>query len=169
MNVYRILGAAILAVGLTTPVFAQTAPDNTGKREWKRGQRMRAGHRGGGAMFGRMAGQLNLTDAQKQQARQLMQDARAQAQPIRQQLQQNRQELEDAIKSNNTGAITQLTERQAALRGQVQAIHAKAMASFYAQLTPEQKAKAEELRQQRKQRFENWRERRQNRNQQNNG
>jgi Spy/CpxP family protein refolding chaperone len=123
----------------------------------------------GGGMFGRAAAALNLTDAQKQYGRQVMQDARTQAQPLREQLNQNRQELEAAIKSNNTGAITQLTERQANLRGQVAAIHAKAMASFYAQLTPEQKAKAEELKAQRQHRMQNWRQKRQGSTPGNNG
>jgi periplasmic protein CpxP/Spy len=169
MNLYRTLGAAIVAVGLTTSaVAAQTPQDNTEQHPHAaHGKRM--GARRGGAMFGHMAGQLNLTDTQKQYARQLMQDARTQAQPLREQLKQNRQELEAAIKSNNTGAIAQLTERQADLRGQVAAIHAKQMAAFYAQLTPEQKAKAEELKNQRQQRMQNWRQNRQNANPKNNG
>jgi protein CpxP len=171
MNLYRTLGAAIVAVGLTaSTVAAQNTQGDTGQRpNAEHGKHMRAGNRHGGQMFGRMAGQLNLTDAQKQYARQLMQDARTQAQPIREQLKQNRQDLEAAIKSNNTSAITQLTERQADLRGQVAAIHAKQMAAFYAQLTPEQKAKAEELKNQRQQRMQNWRQNRQKANPNNNG
>jgi len=120
-------------------------------------------------MFGRAAEALSLTDAQKQFAKQLMQDTRTQAKPIHDQLRQNRQELEAAVKSNNTAQITQLTERQATLRGQIAALRAKSMASFYAQLTPEQKAKAEEVKAQRQQRFENRRQNRQNANPRNNG
>jgi Spy/CpxP family protein refolding chaperone len=169
MNLYKTVGAAILAVGLTTSAFAvQDNQENTGKQQWKRGHRMGAAQRGG-MMFGRAAAELNLTHAQKQYAKQLMQDSRTQAKPLREQLKQNRQELEAAIKSNNTGLITQLTERQADLRGQISALHAKSMASFYAQLTPEQKAKAEELKAQRQQRFENRRQNRQNATPRNNG
>lgn len=169
MNLYKTLGAAVLAVGLTTSAFAvQDNQENAGKRQWK-GQRMGAGHRAGGMMFGRAASELNLTDTQKQFAKQLMQDTRAQAKPLHEQLRQNRQELEAAVKANNTSAITQLTERQATLRGQISEMRAKAMASFYAQLTPEQKAKAEELKAQRQQRFENRRQNRQNASPRNNG
>jgi len=167
MNVYKTLGAAVLAFGLTTSAFAvQDNQDNSGNRQWKHGQR---GANGGGMMFGRAAEALSLTDAQKQFAKQLMQDTRTQAKPIHDQLRQNRQELEAAVKSNNTAQITQLTERQATLRGQIAALRAKSMASFYAQLTPEQKAKAEEVKAQRQQRFENRRQNRQNANPRNNG
>jgi Spy/CpxP family protein refolding chaperone len=102
---------------------------------------------------------LNLTDAQKEFAKQLRTDTAAQTKPLRDQLRQNRQDLKAAIQSNNAGAITQLSERQGQLQGQLAAIHGKAMASFHAQLTPEQKAKLDELREQRKQRAANRMER----------
>ena len=51
----------------------------------------------------------------------------------------------NAVKANNTSAIDQLSQRQATLTAQLTALHSKAMASFYAQLTPEQKAKADEF------------------------
>jgi Spy/CpxP family protein refolding chaperone len=168
MNFNKLLGAAVLAFGLTTAGLAQT-PDNTATPQGRHGQRGAGGAWQRGGIFGRGLAQLNLTDAQKQTMRQLMQDARTQAKPYADQLKQNRQDLETAIKSNNTTAIPQLTERQAQLHGQVAAIRAKAMASFYAQLTPEQKAKADEMREQRKQRFENWQQRRQNAAPRNNG
>lgn len=113
----------------------------------------------GAGMLQHFGAALNLTEEQKQFARQLMKDTRAQSQPLADQLRANRDELAAAVKANNTGAISQIAERQGALTGQVAALHAKSMATFYAQLTPEQKAKAEELQANRKERLQNWRER----------
>lgn len=99
----------------------------------------------GQRMLDRAAVALSLTDAQKTAAQQIMADAKAQAEPIRAQLKQNRQDMQTAVKANNTGSISQLAARQGQLAGQLAEIHAKAMASFYSQLTPEQKTKADQL------------------------
>ena len=50
--------------------------------------------------------------------------------------------------------IDLLASQEAPLLGQLEAIHAKALAKFYATLTPDQKAKADELRQKARQRME---------------
>jgi Spy/CpxP family protein refolding chaperone len=89
---------------------------------------------------------LGLTDAQKTAARQLFSDSRTQAKPLMDQLKQNRTDMQTAIKANDTAQIATLAARQGQLSGQLAELHGKAMASFYAQLTPEQKAKADERR-----------------------
>jgi periplasmic protein CpxP/Spy len=144
MKFNKIFGTAILAGALTTVGFAAPQADQqqTEKRQGHHGKGKRGQH-----MFGRGMAALNLTDAQKQYARQLMESTRAEAKPIAEQLRQTRQDLAEAVKSNNTGAINQLTERQGQLQGQLSAIRGRAMAQFYAQLTPEQRTKAEEMRQ----------------------
>ena len=55
---------------------------------------------------------LNLTDAQKQQAKTIFQEARQSAQPLRQELRQNRQALAVAVKANDTAKIQQLSQTE---------------------------------------------------------
>ena len=87
----------------------------------------------------RILKKLNLTDAQKAQAKEITQQAKTAAQPLRQQLQQNRQSLAAAVQSNDTAQIQSLAAAQGALRGQVLAIRSGAQAKFFAILTPDQK------------------------------
>jgi protein CpxP len=102
----------------------------------------------------RVAQQLNLTDAQKQQAKTIFQQARQTAQPVREQLKQNRQALAEAAKAgNNDAAIQQLSVQQGNLLGQMVAVRTEAFAKFYATLTPEQRTKADQMRQQFQQRM----------------
>jgi Spy/CpxP family protein refolding chaperone len=59
-----------------------------------------------------------------------------------------------AVKGNRSDAeIKDIADRQGALVGQLAFIRAKAMAQLYAQLTPEQKTKAEAIRDRIKSRF----------------
>jgi len=102
----------------------------------------------------RMIQALNLTDAQQQQANSIFQQAKQQAQPIVQQLKQNREALEAAVKANNVSQIQTLATQQGTLRGQVLAIRSTAWAQFYSMLTPDQRAKADQIHQQMKQRMQ---------------
>ena len=138
MNLKKTLTAGVLAIGLTAGV-ASAYPQGEGV--WRKGRH-----------GGRIAAQLDLTEAQKQHARDLFRQGRQEAKPIADELRKNRAELAAAVKANNTAAIQQLTERQGVLRGQISAIRARRMASFYAQLTPEQRAKAEAAMEARKER-----------------
>ena len=151
MNLKKTITTAALAVGLATASFA-AAQD---------GPRGRGHHRGG--MLARAGAALNLTDTQKEFAKQLHADTRKQAEPIMAELRKNRQDLAAAVKANNTGAITTLTQREGDLTAQLSALRAKSMASFYAQLTPEQRAKADEMHSRMKDRANNFKERRGNR------
>jgi Spy/CpxP family protein refolding chaperone len=158
MKIRQTLTATALAIGLSAvPMFAQPGPGYQGGKH-----AMRGGEFAGG-FHGRMAQALNLTDAQKEFAKQARADAKAQAEPVANELRQVRQELAEAVKTNNTGAIQNLATRQGNLQGQLAVIHANSMAKLYAQLTPEQKAKAEELRTQRQDRMKNRQERMQKR------
>jgi Spy/CpxP family protein refolding chaperone len=101
---------------------------------------------------------LHLTDTQKQTAKSIFEDARTQAQPIVTQLKQGHQSMTAAVKGNRSDAeINDIAARQGALVGQLASIHAKAMAQFYAQLTPEQKTKADAIYDRIKSRFASWR------------
>jgi|1185.fasta_scaffold205783_2 protein CpxP len=94
----------------------------------------------------RMFQQLNLTDTQKQQAKTVFEQAKQAAQPLAQQLKMNREALAAAVKANDVARIDSLSREQGNLRGQLLAVRSEAMAKVYATLTPEQKAKADELR-----------------------
>jgi protein CpxP len=110
------------------------------------------------AMRGKMFQGLNLTDAQKQQAKTFLQQAKQNAQPLATQLRANRQALAAAVKANDTAQIHSLAAQQGHLEGQLLGIRSEARAKVYALLTPEQKAKADEMRgkvrERTKQRFE---------------
>jgi Spy/CpxP family protein refolding chaperone len=89
----------------------------------------------------RLATQLTLTDAQKTQAVTIFTDAFNASQPIQSDLRSNRQSLSDAIKKNDTAAISTLSVTAGVLSGQLTAINSKAEAAFYAMLTADQQAK----------------------------
>jgi Spy/CpxP family protein refolding chaperone len=92
----------------------------------------------------RIAQALNLTDAQKQQARAIIQQTRQTVQPLRQELKQNRQALMAAVKAGKGDVeIHQLALTQGNLAGQLAAARLEALAKFYSTLTPEQRAKAD--------------------------
>jgi Spy/CpxP family protein refolding chaperone len=132
----RFAAAAALAAGMA---FAQApAAGNVGRSH---------------ARAGRMFQQLNLTDAQKAQAKTVFQQARQSSQALMQQLKTNREALGAAVKANNVAQIDTLAKEQGILHGQLLAVRSEAMAKVYATLTPEQKAKADELRQQRHERM----------------
>jgi Spy/CpxP family protein refolding chaperone len=70
-------------------------------------------------------------------------------QPLKQQAKQNRQALMAAIQAGKGDVeIHQLALTQGNLAGQLVAAHAEALAKFYGTLTPEQRAKADLMRQQ---------------------
>jgi protein CpxP len=133
MNLFRIGLIAAIAAGLA---IAQPAvPARGAGRQAARHRMMKA---------------LDLTDAQKQQARLIFQQARETAQPVAKQLKDNREALQAAIKANNAAQIQTLSAQSGALQGQLAAVRSQAMAKFYANLTPEQQARAEEIRSRRK-------------------
>ena len=127
MNFFNIAAVTALAAGMA---FGQGAPAQNPP------------HAGRGMMMGRMAADLNLTDAQKQQAQSIFAAARQSAQPLQEQMKQNREALAAAVKSGASDAeIDRLSNNLAPLLAQSTAIHTKAFAKFYGILTPEQKDK----------------------------
>lgn len=90
---------------------------------------------------------LDLTAAQKQQAKTIFQNTRQQAQPVADQLKQDRQSLKAAIQAGDTAQIQQLSTAMGTLHGQVLGIRSAGMAQFYALLTPDQKTKAAQFEQ----------------------
>lgn len=91
---------------------------------------------------------LNLNDAQRAQAKTIFMQARDTAKPVRQQLKENRAALRAAVKSDNAGQIQQLATARGNLMGKMMVIQSDAGAKFYQVLTPEQRAKDDQLHQQ---------------------
>jgi Spy/CpxP family protein refolding chaperone len=97
---------------------------------------------GRGAMMGRFGADLNLTDAQKQQAQSIFSASRESARSLDAQLKQSREALAAAVKSGASDAeIDKLSNNLAPLLAQTTANHAKTFAKFYSILTQEQKDK----------------------------
>jgi Spy/CpxP family protein refolding chaperone len=140
-NLIQYATVAALAAGMA---FAQTpAPQppsgGTGNGATMMPRRARARRR--------MLQALNLTDAQKAQAKTIFQQARQSNQPLRQQLQQNRAALSAAVKAGDSAQIQQLAAAQGQIVGKMTAVRTQAMANLYATLTPDQRAKADQIQQ----------------------
>ena len=82
------------------------------------------------------------------QAKTIFGQARETAKPIREELKANREAMRAAVKADNKSQIEQLAKVRGNLMGKMTAIRTEAAAKFYQVLTPEQRAKAEQLHQQ---------------------
>jgi len=126
---------ALLAATLSLPLLAQ-GPGHFG------GPGSGPGHQGPGQHGGPMnfmAGYLNLTDSQKEQAKAIHSASAAQMQELQGKQQSAREALQNAVKQNKSdGEIDQLTATMGALHGQSAAIMAKQQKQFRAILTAEQ-------------------------------
>jgi Spy/CpxP family protein refolding chaperone len=139
---FAVVGA--LAAGLAFAQAPAPAPDAQGSANVGAGAHGILGQR-----LAQAAQQLNLTDAQKQEARLIFQQAFRDAAPVRAQLRQNRLALAAAVKAGqDNDQIQRLAKTQGNLMGQMVTIRTEAAAAFYANLTPEQKAKADQMQQQ---------------------
>jgi len=125
---FTVLGAmaATMALAQTTP-----APAAPARNDFRR----------------EMIQALDLTAAQKQQAKTIFQNIHQQAQPLAMQLKQDRQSLKAAVQAGDTAQIQQLSTAMGTLHGQVLGIRSAGMAQFYALLTPDQKTKAAQFKQ----------------------
>jgi protein CpxP len=154
-----LMSIALVAVGAIF-VFGQTTDTNTeGKKfgkdgnNWKQGKRgMRGGHKGMGMMFRG----LDLTDAQKEQMKSIGQASRESTKSLRDQMKANRQQLEQATANGafNEAQVQAIAQQQGALHAQIIVERQKVQSQMFNILTPEQKAKAAEMKEQFKQKME---------------
>ena len=144
-KVIKSIGAGVLAAGLAF-AYAETAPPQhraANRQEWS------------ARRFDRMSTQLNLTDAQKTQAKAILKEAHESAMKFAPQMKQNRQALAEATKAGNNADIERLANEQGSLMGKMIAVRTEAFAKIYHTLTPEQRAKADQFRSRMHQRIEN--------------
>ena len=119
----------------------------TGMLSYAQGGGAWGGHAG---YFGHMATVLNLTPAQKQQIKTIMEAQSATTRPLMQQLTQNRASMLSATASGafNQATVQSLATQQAQIMAQLTVQRASLESQIYNQvLTAEQKATADQLRQ----------------------
>ncbi|MGA3077068.1 MAG: Spy/CpxP family protein refolding chaperone [Bryobacteraceae bacterium] len=100
-----------------------------------------------------MTAKLGLTAEQQSQATSIFSNAQATESSLRASLKTAHQALNDAVKSNNTVGIEQLSTTLGSLTGQLTLAQSKARAAFYQILTPEQRTALDRLESQRPARF----------------
>ena len=112
---------------------------------------------GGHGVLGPVARELNLTDAQKAQIKQIEDSFASSTKELRDQLEALRPNGPEA----NDGAFDEApvraaAQKRAAVIVELEVAHARMMSQVFAVLTPEQKAKLNELRQQFEERRRRW-------------
>lgn len=149
------VAALLLVIGLGTAVDAQG--DGPGRR------RPFGPGRGGFAGFA----QLDLTDAQREQAREVMQRHRSEMQEVGTRLREAHQAQRAAIETTpvNEGLIRSTAQALANAQTEMALVQARIHSEVWSLLTPEQQEKAKQLKSERaarvKQRLERRRPRRQ--------
>lgn len=170
MNLKNILSASALAVALTatgTVAYAQQAasPEQTqqeriGKRGGHRGKGFRHGRRGGAD---RLFSQLNLTDAQKEQLKQIRERYSESTKSLREEMRASRRNLKEGAQDGtfNESAVRAAAQASNNARVELAVARAKMRSEIFAVLTAEQKTQLEQLKEQRRQRREEFRQKRQ--------
>ena len=141
------LAIALVAVGAIF-VFAQKAHGKKG--HFGRG----FGHRAG---FAKFAEKLNLTDAQKEQIKQITETSKAKVQPLMENMKTIRQQLKEATADGqfNEAQVQALATQQANISAQLIVERERTKTQIFQVLTPEQQAQAKQMKEQRKERFKN--------------
>jgi periplasmic protein CpxP/Spy len=138
-------GVALLATGLTTAALAQGGG--------RRGPEGHGGRMGRGGGFPLQA--LQLTDAQREQVKSAMQGHRQDLEAAGKRLRQARQAQHDAVEAIpvNEGLIRSTSQALATAETDMAILQARIHSEVWALLTPEQQAKAKELKAQRETRM----------------
>lgn len=141
--------AFIMAIAVAIPVaMAQT--EGQGPKEGRGGKWGHRGGRGGDRMFGRAFSQLDLTDAQKAQMKQIRESQRESLQPLKQELRAKRQEIRTATASGtfDEALVRQKLAEIAPIEAKLMAEQFRAHQQMLSVLTPEQRTKLEQMREQ---------------------
>ncbi len=152
---FTTVAAMTAAMALAAPQSNQ-APANSQAPAGAKGTA--PAHRPFARMRQRYMQALNLSPAQKQQAKAIFQETRQKTEPVRAELRQNRQALSAAVKADNKSEIQKLSKADGELMGRLIAARSEARAKFYNLLTPEQRSTAQKLRAEFRHRMEQRRE-----------
>jgi len=148
-KLYVIALSACMAIALAIPtIMAQSANGQSGSQKSSEF----SGHCGrhGRGMYSAIFRQLNLTDEQKAQMKQIHQSSYERTRSLRQELRAKMQPLWQANQSGtfNEALAKQTLTETAGLRAKLMGEHFKARQEMMAVLTPEQKTKLAQLREQ---------------------
>lgn len=145
-----ILSVILIAAGAIF-IFAQ---DNSADKDGKRGFGKRGGHHRGG--MERIFRALDLTDEQKAQMKAIRQASKDSTKPIREQMKANRQKLQTLSESGtfDEAQVRAIAAEQGNLSAQLIVEKEKVKSQIFNLLTPEQKAKAAEIKAQFKQKMQ---------------
>ena len=163
------LAASLMLTGIVG--FAQTDGQQQGQDGKERGGWHKRGggkgrhgmRRGGMRGFGgHFAEKLNLTDAQKEQMKQIAMRYRDSRKALRQQRREGRDGGFGSLTDGtfNESAVRAAAQARANARVEREVMRARMMSEMFAVLTPEQKAQLAAERQQREQKRQEWRSRR---------
>jgi Spy/CpxP family protein refolding chaperone len=94
----------------------------------------------------RLTRALNLTPDQQTKVKAIFADARQRREALAPKMREERAALKTAVQNGNDREIDRIVHQNAQLNADVRALHVKAMAKVYALLTPDQKAKFDQLR-----------------------
>jgi len=136
--------AAILVIGGVFAIAQRAAHKGFG------GHRM---HGRQGAMM--MLKRLDLTSDQQAKVKDIFEANKGTVQPIFEQLKTNHEKLASLGENFDEGQVTAIAKEQGELMSQLIVARQKIKSQIFAILTDEQKAKAEQLQQEMKQRFQN--------------
>ena len=150
-----IIAIALVAIG-GIMVFGQTeGAAKEGKEFGKKGHHPNHGMRGKRGM-GMMLRGLDLTDVQKEQIKAIVTASREGTKSLKDQMRANREQIQELSQdgSFDEARISELAGQQGAFHAQMIVEREKVKSQIFALLTPEQKAKAAEMRSKFKQKFE---------------
>lgn len=158
-RIHAIALAAVMALAVAVPfAIAQTTDAGGHKGRHAEG---RDGMRGGGRMGGAFFRNLDLTDAQKAQMKQIRESHSQNLRPLMEQIRAKRGEIRQASAGGtyNEALVAQKLSEIAPLEAKLMGEHAKTHQEMLSVLTADQKAKLETLRDQQKAK---WAERKAN-------
>ncbi|MEK6299714.1 MAG: Spy/CpxP family protein refolding chaperone [Acidobacteriota bacterium] len=158
-RIKKVAIAAVMAIAVAVPIAIAQSTEH-GSDRGRTGHPGDHGGRGGREGRGMMGfGNLDLTDAQKTQMKQIRESHSQSLRPIMEQIHAKRQELRQASEGTtfNETLVTQKLTEIAPLEAKLQGEHFRLRQEMISILTPEQKAKLEQSRDQFKSK---WTERR---------
>ena len=103
------------------------------------------GRHGRGQMGAKMAEKLNLSDAQKQQLKDMNQSFREQNKPLFQAFRQNMKDLRAAKQSNDTAKADSIKATLQSQRAELKQLRQQQQQRFLSILTPDQRAQFDQL------------------------
>jgi Spy/CpxP family protein refolding chaperone len=155
-----IIGFTVFALVAIGTIFAFAQKGEVGGKRSGRGF---GGHHRGG--FGRLAEKLNLTDAQKEQVKQITEASRAKIKPLMESARANHQKIETLTANGqfDEAQVQAVAQEQAQISAQLIVEKARVKSQIFQILTDEQKAQAMQMQEQMKnrmqERFKNKRQR----------